>query len=173
MTAPLTGPTWYWLAGTVALVLWAWVLLILLPGAVGFLWARRRGQHDQAATMAPPGQPAPSSGPAQPGPTPLTVSELDVLSAIDAALPGMPAGASSNGRQVADGLRLLCPEVPDVTLGRIALDTLRWLTTTLVSTSYDHHLTVKVAADAYGLAAADLTRIARHPETLEVPDGDA
>lgn len=169
MTAPLTGPTWYWAAGTIALVLCAWVVVSTVLGGVAgaLLGLGGRQRKNQATTMPPAGHEAPSGPPAQPEPTPLTQLELEVLAGIEAALATLAADAHRNGRRGADGLRLLCPEVPDITLGRIALDTLRWLTTALVSTGHNHHLTVKIIADAYGVAADDLTRADRQP--LEVP----
>lgn len=170
MNAPLTGPTWYWLAGTISLVLVAWVLLSTVLGAAAGvllgLGARRR--KDQAAASPPARDPQPA-----PGPAPLTGAERDILAVVAAARPTMTEEAVRNGQRVADGLRLLCPEVPDAALGRIALDTLRWLTTALTAADHDHRLAVKITADAYGLAAEDLTRLARQPETPEACHGDA
>jgi uncharacterized membrane protein YfcA len=52
VNAPLTGPTWYLLAGTIALVLVLWAMAGVVAGAVYGAWNRRQARRESLAQHA-------------------------------------------------------------------------------------------------------------------------
>jgi len=107
---------------------------------------------------AAPGLPAhPVRAAPAPGFTPEETAILDEL-ARDA-----PPGARNAGRDVADSLRHLTPGVDDATLGRIVFE-LHGYTLAAAIGIPDPNTAICIITDVFGLAAEDLTHLARMEE---------
>jgi hypothetical protein len=149
----VTGPAWYWWAGTVALILDGW-LLVAATG--GLLLGRVLRRRSQAVTQTP--APGAAHGPRPaPGPTP---GETASLAALHQARAHATPQACQAAQVIADGLRLRFPGLDDLTLGLVVLDLFGY-TRALALGLPDPVFALSAVMDGFGLAAEELTRLTR------------
>jgi len=117
-------------------------------------WPRRK-KTPVPGTASPPKRPAPA-----PGFYPHETAELQQLYRSRAAVP--PRGAYA-AQIIADGLRERFPHHDDATLGLVTLD-LHGYVVALACGLPSARDALLAITDAFGLAAEDLTRIARQEE---------
>jgi hypothetical protein len=117
-----------------------------------------------AAALGGPGRGDTLRGDTPPGPAPaLTPQETAALERLHRARAAIPPRGAHAAREVADGLRERFPGLDDTTLGLVTLDLYGYVQAIAAAIPAPAGA-LQAITDVFGLAAEELTRLAREPE---------